>query len=101
MFDNADQWRDFDVYYDSSTALDQISGESGLRGRMTDGVISIESASEDIAEVDVYSASGMLIYRAAPGSQTCEVDVKASDTHLFIVRVRLADGTCASLKFVR
>lgn len=101
LFDSADQWRDFDIYYDDSSGAEDISAPLGLRGRMTDGLISIESISDNIAGVDVYNASGMLVYSVAPDSMTCNVDVSAYGTLLFIVRIRLDNGTCASLKFVR
>lgn len=102
LFENAAQWRDFDIYYEDDSGVGDVAEQTtGLRGRLTGGVINIESLSENIAAVDVYNASGMLVCRAEPDSLTCDIDVRSYGARLFIVRVRLADGTCASLKFVR
>ncbi|GEM_PF-876284 len=101
QFRAADQWQNFDIYYDLLNSVDKIDAASTLRGRMTDGVISIESTSDAIESVDVYNASGLCIYRATPDDLTCQIDMSASETRIFIVRVQLAGGTCGSLKFVK
>lgn len=100
-FRSADQWQNFHIN-DMSTASPTITVATGLRGRIVDDVLHIESADNGIASVAVYGVDGtLLVARDFDGSQSAAIALGAIQARLLVVHCTLADGTAATLKLMR
>lgn len=98
-FEAAEQWKEFDlVGVTPSGVEDAAVANSGLRGRVVDGVLLIESTAKELAAVRVYAANGQLLAAAAAAGLEAQVAVGHLPAQALVVAVMMADGSVATLK---
>lgn len=103
-FQSADQWKEFQIVADQSGIDDVTAGNNGdstVSGRFSGTTLQLRSQGADIAAVSLYSADGRLLTVAAPADSHAEIPTEYYDTKIFVIAVRLADGTTATLKLLR
>lgn len=102
-FEAAPQWQDFRINATGTGTADiSASSSAAVSGRLDGGILEIISQSSDISLLQLYDASGVLLTSQHPGAARCLSDLSAlRDGTVVIVAVALADGTSASLKFLK
>ena len=100
-FGNADQWKEFRILDQalSSTGIIETGGEISIKA-VAAGLL-ISSTGSDIAAVEIYNASGVLLAHHRPAAATYTADLTGDTTSVYIIRISLADGTAQSFKIVR
>ncbi len=101
-FKAAAQWQDFDIRGKSDINGVANPTTSSLRGRFDGYTLLIEAVGYNIAEVELYDASGMMLTKLkGDASDRISIDTTGMATTLYLVRCVLADGTTATLKLAR
>lgn len=97
-FEAAEQWTEFEIVGMTSGMEDAAVADSGLRGRVVDGVLLIESTAKELDAVRVYAANGQLLAAAAAAGLEAQVAVGHLPAQALVVAVMMADGSVATLK---
>ena len=98
-FEAADQWKNFEfVGVSPSGVEDAATANSGLRGRVVDGVLYIESTSKALTSVRVYAANGQLLAATGASGLEAQVAVGHLPAQALVVAVMMADSSVATLK---
>lgn len=99
-FRTADQWQNFNIQ-GMSTANPAITITTGLRGRIADNILYIESSDKDISTVTVYDIDGAILAARTVDGTAASIDLSAVSAPALIVHCVLADNTAATLKLLR
>ena len=98
-FEAADQWKNFELVGVSPSGVeDAATADSGLRGRVVDGVLYIESTSKALTSVRVYAANGQLLAATGASGLDAQVAVGHLPAQALVVAVMMADSSVATLK---
>lgn len=101
-YKHAEQWQNFNIVSQSLSA-DAVAdaGASGVRARFVGDVLQVRSANSAIAGLAVYDPAGNCLALLSPDADSVDVDCSAHTTRMYIVYVRLSDGTEAAVKLAR
>ncbi len=101
-YKNAGQWQNFNIISESRSneTVADVAG-SAVRARFDGDMLLLRSQGADMALVNVYDPAGNNIVLLRPDADIVSIDCSSHATHLYIIMVRLADGTEAAIKLAR
>ena len=99
-FKSAPEWQDFNILVGSGVA--EIIADSRLSCSLEGGIITITSPDAEIASLQLYDASGVLLKSAEVSARSCKTDISDLDsTKIIIVAAKLTDGRLAAFKLAK
>lgn len=100
-FRAADQWKDFTI--NDVSSADDIAGSvaAAVKGRFVGTTLELLSTGSAIGAVALYNSAGMLLTTAAPAAESCSIETSGFADKIYVVAVRLENGTLATLKIAR
>ena len=100
-FSAADQWREFSINEVPAGIGSIDKAESNIAISFSGESLLVESATAELALVELFNMEGVLLMRASVSGHRAVVDTEPLGGSLFIVRCECADGTHSTAKFAR
>lgn len=100
-FEAAEQWTEFDIT--NSTAIEEIitdDPDSAVTAHFEGFALHL-NATNEIAEVKLYDSSGRQYIYETPQSTQFTINTDDWNCRIYILKVRLTDGTSSTLKLAR
>lgn len=102
QFDTTEQWKEFHI--DVSSGIDDVTADQEVARRIKawfDGTLLHIRADGELADVRLHDLSGRNYLSRSPRSAETTIDTADFTERVYIVTVRLADGTPATIKIAR
>lgn len=97
----AEQWKEFHISGLSTLTHESVVDAALLQGRFEGYALHVRSQGLDLAAVELYDVSGVLLARVATDSNEVVIGTEDFSGNFFIVRCILADGRTSALKLAR
>ncbi len=100
-FSAADQWREFSINEVPAGIGSIDKAESNIAISFSGESLLVESATAELALVELFNMEGVLLMRASVSGHRAVVDTEPLGGSLFIVRCECADGARSAAKLAR
>lgn len=97
----APQWREFKIIDNPTLSVDGVEAQAASVKARFSGATLVVTSSEPMAQVSLFTPSGIVLSTVAPAGERAEIDTQAYAGRVYLVQVSLKGGAKKAFKLVR